>query len=202
MLRRNFLRNAAITLPVAIAAPHTIFAADSAGVKKVPVIIIGAGNAALYLASALAAANTDVLVLEPGNDTATNAWHNSMLQHTSPVGKQISHDELDTATFNQSKIITGRQLKKISCGSKGFTITDNHGQTYSAAKVIFNTPVEFSNTKAEVHIQASSEKKISISIKRNDSTSAKCVAVQATGICNEVITAFTAGSKPTIMCVL
>jgi cation diffusion facilitator CzcD-associated flavoprotein CzcO len=77
MLRRNFLRNAALTLPVALAAPDMLFAENKKNAKRASIIIIGAGHAGLYAAAQLAAANADVRILEPGSGTASNAWHNA-----------------------------------------------------------------------------------------------------------------------------
>jgi predicted NAD/FAD-dependent oxidoreductase len=203
MLRRNFLRNAALTLPVAIAAPDMLFAQDKKNAKKASVIVIGAGNAGVYVAAQLAAANATVLLLEPGSGTAANAWHNAAKPDSSipPAGKQLDYAALTAASFDKSKTITGRQVVKINCTEKGFTLTDSQGNVYTANKIVFATPTEFCDTRAMVHITTAPSQKISLSIKRNDSKSAQCWATSAAGINNQLLTAFTGSSKPAFMCI-
>jgi Pyridine nucleotide-disulphide oxidoreductase len=203
MLRRNFLRNAALTLPVALAAPDMLFAENKKNAKKASVIIIGAGNAGIYIAAQLAAANANVLLLEPGNGIAENAWHNFQQDDSSThaTRNQVDRSVLAAASFDKTKTYTGKQVVKINCTKKGFTLTDNLGNFYTADKIVFNTPVEFSKTKAMVHINTAASQKLSISIKRNDSTSAQCWATSATGINEQLLTAFTSSSKPAIMCI-
>jgi predicted NAD/FAD-dependent oxidoreductase len=203
MLRRNFLRNAAFTLPVALAAPELLFAKNKKTAKKAKVVIIGAGNAGLYVASQLAAANTDVLLLEPGNGTALNAWHNTAKQDGNiPVmGKQLDHAELATASFDKLKTVTEKQIVKIDCTEKGFTLTDNEATIYTADKIVFATPFQFCDTKAMVYVNTAASQKLAISIKRNDSTSAQCWATSAAGINEQLLTAFNRSSKPAILCI-
>ncbi len=203
MLRRNFLRNAALTLPVALAAPDMLFAENKKTAKKISVIIIGAGNAGIYVAAQLAAANAEVLLLEPGSGIAENAWHNPLQQAGSipAPGNQVDQSVLAAASFDKSKTFTGKQVVNINCTKKGFTLTDNLGEQYTADKLVFSTPVEFSKTKAMVHINTAASQKLSISIKRNDSTSAQCWAASPAGISNQLLTAFSSSSKPAIMCI-
>jgi predicted NAD/FAD-dependent oxidoreductase len=203
MLRRNFLRNAALTLPVALAAPDMLFAENKKNVKKSKVIIIGAGHAGLYAAAQLAAANADVLILEPGSSTAASAWHNTP-QHDGNIpvtGKQLEQSALAAAFFDKTKTFTSKQVVKISCTKKGFTLTDSEGSLYAADKLVFTTPLEFSRTKAMVHINTAVSQKLSVSIKRNDSTSAQCWAASPAGLSQQLLTAFNSSGKPAIMCI-
>jgi predicted NAD/FAD-dependent oxidoreductase len=202
MLRRNFLRNAALTLPVALAAPEMLFAENSKNVKKSCVVIIGAGNAGMYIAAQLAAANKDVLLLEPGNGIAGDAWHNTSPDSDSmpETSSQTKQHEL-TAAFDKTKILTGKQVIAIACGNKGFTLTDNEGNVYKADKLVCATPIEFSQTKAMVHIRTAASQKLPVSIKRNDSTSAQCWAASSAAICGQLLAAFCSSKKPAIMCI-
>jgi choline dehydrogenase-like flavoprotein len=203
MLRRNFLRNAALTLPVALAAPDMLFAENKKSAKKTKIIIIGAGHAGIYIAAQLAADNADVLLLEPGNDTAANAWHNAARHDSSiPVtGKQLDHAVLAAASFDNKKTTTGKQVVAINCSKKGFTLTDGEGALYTADKIVFTTPSQFCDTRAMVYVQTAPSQKLSISIKRNDSASAQCWAAPATGISQQLLSAFAGSSKPAIMCI-
>jgi NADH dehydrogenase FAD-containing subunit len=203
MLRRNFLRNAALTLPAALAAPDMLFAANNKTAKKASVIIIGAGNAGIYIAAQLAAANADVLLLEPGSGIAENAWHNLPKGDSSipAIGKQVEQSVMAAASFDKAKTFTGKQVAGISCTKKGFTLTDSEGKLYSASKIVFTTPSGFSDTKAMVHIHTAPLQKLSLSIKRNDSAGAQCWAASATGINEQLLTAFTSSSRPAIMCI-
>jgi malic enzyme len=203
MLRRNFLRNATFTLPVALAAPGMLFAGNNKALKKAKVIIIGAGHAGLYVASQLAASDTDMLLLEPGSGTAADAWYNVPQQDSSipATGKMTDHAALTAASFDREKTVTGKHLVKISCSSKGFTLTDNHGDVYATDKVVFATPVEFSQAKAMVHINTAAARQLSVSINKNGSTSAQCWAAPAAGINEQLLTAFTGSSKPAILCI-
>jgi predicted NAD/FAD-dependent oxidoreductase len=203
MLRRNFLRNAALTIPVALAAPEMLFAENKKNAKKASVIIIGAGHAGIYIAAQLAAADADVLLLEPGSGIAQNAWHNVQQDESSTpaTGNQVEQSVLAAASYDKTKTFTGKQVVKINCTKKGFTLTDSLGNLYTADKVVFTTPVEFSKTNAMVHINTAASQKLSVSIKRNDSTSAQCWAASPGGISQQLLTAFTSSSKPAIMCI-
>jgi predicted NAD/FAD-dependent oxidoreductase len=203
MLRRNFLRNAALTLPVALAAPDMLFAENKKKAKKTKIIIIGAGHAGIYIAAQLAAENADVLLLEPGSGIAENAWHNVLKDDSSipAIGKQVEQSVLAAASFDKAKTFTGKQVVKINCTKKGFTLTDSLGNLYTADKVVITTPVEFSKTNAMVHINTDASQKLSVSIKRNDSTSAQCWAASPGGISQQLLSAFAGSSKPAIMCI-
>jgi hypothetical protein len=100
-----------------------------------------------------------------------------------------------------AKTDTGKQIVKISCTKKGFILTDNGGNLYTADKIVFNTPVTFSKSRAMVHVDTAASQKLSISIKRNDNESALCWATSAAGINEQLLTAFTSSSKPAIMCI-
>ena len=94
----------------------------------------------MYIAAQLTAANKDVLLLEPGNGIAGDAWHNTSPDSDSmpETSSQTKQHEL-TAAFDKTKILTGKQVIAIACGNKGFTLTDNEGNVYKADKLVCAT---------------------------------------------------------------
>ena len=66
MQRRKFLTNLAITLPVGLVVPDILFGATSGNRKVVTtkVLILGAGNAGMYIAQKLAEKNIEFVIAE------------------------------------------------------------------------------------------------------------------------------------------
>lgn len=171
MLRRNFLRNAAFTLPVAMVAPKALLASDSNNSQKAGIIIVGTGEAASQAAKLLAADNADLLVLEPSSNTAATA-----------------------------STLTQKQITKIDCSKQGFLLTDRQGNTYSTTKVIFATPASYCDSSARVHVQTTASKKVTLSIKLNGTNSATCWAASANKVNTHLLSAFASSNKVSFMC--
>ncbi len=172
MLRRNFLRNAAFTLPVALVAPEALLASNST--KKAGIIIVGTGAATLQVADQLAADKADILILE--------------------AGSQIVLDSTKATT------LTRKQVTKVHCNKQGFLLTDDQGNSYSSTKLIFAGTASFCDNSAKVYVQASDARQLTLSIKRNGPNSATCWAVPNNQADPYLLSSFINSNKVAFMC--
>jgi hypothetical protein len=98
MLRRNFLRNAALTLPVALIAPEALLASNQSSAQEAAVILVGSDAATQQVAERLAA-----------NKTLSNGPQATTLTH-GQVKKVICTKDGFLLTDGQGKTYSSRKV--------------------------------------------------------------------------------------------
>lgn len=98
MQRRNFLRNAALTLPVALLAPDALLASNETSAQQAAVILVGSDAATQLVAERLTA-----------NNTFSNAANATTLQHEQVKNVVCTKDGF-LLTDRQGKTYSSRKL--------------------------------------------------------------------------------------------
>ncbi|MEI2739129.1 MAG: NAD(P)-binding protein [Chitinophagaceae bacterium] len=159
MQRRKFLTNLAITLPVGLVVPDILFGATSGNRKIVTtkVLILGAGNAGMYIAQKLADKNIESVVLEPTSYIGENAGYNTVNagfirqtgRNRKTSIKTVSASEYDAVT---EKVILNFTPTSIQMAGNSFIVRNDQFE-YRTAKIIFHLPVEIDTTTNSIAIK-------------------------------------------------
>lgn len=173
MQRRNFISNLAVILPAGIVAPKLLL--EDSPVKgklvKTKVLVLGAGDAGLYIARQLKEQKIDSIVLEPATG---EAMYN---HHTKPgiIRQHNKYQKAETVTIsaaqNQAiseKVVEGFMPDSIQKTGEGYFVTDGT-TTYQATKLVVALPIELDTTTASLKVKLNGDgKAVHISCKRKN----------------------------------
>lgn len=176
MQRRNFISNLAVILPAGLVAPKLLL--DESPVKgklvKTQVLVLGAGNAGLFIAKKLKEQKTDTVLLEPGHGTSESATYN---HHAQPgIIRQFSRTKkAETVTISSlhtnsmsDKVTAGFMPTEIRKTAEGYFITDGR-TTYQATKLVLALPLEMDLKSAAINVKLDNEGSVlQVSCKRKN----------------------------------
>jgi 2-polyprenyl-6-methoxyphenol hydroxylase-like FAD-dependent oxidoreductase len=175
MQRRNFISNLAVILPAGMVAPKLLFENNTitGNLIKTEVLVLGAGNAGLFIAQQLRKEKIETVLLEPGNGTSQSAVYN---HHAQPgIIRQYGKNEkakietIAAGHFDEvSEAVTaGFMPTEIRKTAEGYFITDGT-TTYSAKKLVLALPVEIDLAAATIKVKANEDSSVAISCKRKN----------------------------------
>lgn len=158
MQRRKFLTNLAITLPVGLVVPDILFGATSGNRKVVTtkVLILGAGNAGMYIAQKLAERNIEFVIAESSSHIGENAGYNTAnagfirqtARNRKANVKTVSASEYDAVT---EKVILNFAPTSIQRVGNSFIVRNDQFE-YRAEKIILHLPVKIDTTTNSIVI--------------------------------------------------
>jgi predicted NAD/FAD-dependent oxidoreductase len=176
MQRRNFISNLAVILPAGMVAPKLLFENEAAHRQAIQtkVLVLGAGNAGLFIARQLKKQKIDAIVLEPSGGINQQAVFN----HTEKAGvirQADKHAKADVVTIRDKQLSEVEEMVvfdflpgQIKKTGTGFLVT-NGTHTYSAEKLVVALPVQMDTTENLLTICITQNNKtVSVSCKRKN----------------------------------
>lgn len=174
MQRRNFIGNLAVILPAGIVAPNLLIeqTPQYKNLVKTKVLILGAGDAALFIAGKLKKEKIDAVVLEPAGGISDSAVYNHIDRagvikqpdlHQNATVSSISEDHY---SGTEGIVTTGFIPAEITKTADGFIVSDGE-KAYSAEKLIIALPVKVDMDKAVLVIDTAAGNTVKVSCKRN-----------------------------------
>jgi thioredoxin reductase len=176
MQRRNFISNLAVILPAGMVAPKLLFEDQptTTNLIKAEVLVLGAGNAGLFIAQKLRKAKIETVLLEPGTGTSDAAVYNHhqqagiIRQHEKNSKAEVITISADRLTTISETVAAGFVPKEIRKTSDGYFVSDGK-TTYQAQKLVLALPVEMDLAAATVKVNlAQQDSSLLISCKRKN----------------------------------
>jgi thioredoxin reductase len=176
MQRRNFISNLAVILPAGIVAPKLLLEDSPVTGKlvKTKVLILGAGDAGLFIARKFKEQKIETVVLEPGSGAGNEAIYN---HHAQPgiIRQYNQHQKAETVTISSAhheaiseEVNAGFVPTSIRKTGEGYFVTDGT-TTYQATKLVVALPLELDTTSANLKVNLNTEgKAVHISCKRKN----------------------------------
>jgi hypothetical protein len=211
MQRRNFISNLAVILPAGMVAPKLLFEDKPPYIKLIEssVLVLGAGNAGLFIAKKLKKEKVATVLLEPSNGTKQAALYDHSV--TAGVIKQrnkyqpaevqsVAHHEYDELNEIIVLDFVPTEIRKTV---NGFIITD--GTTaYCASKLIIALPVQMDTANASLKVSLNGqETTVAICCKRkNKINPASFSTLSAAKIDEQQVLKFATQKSPGILAVL
>ena len=167
MQRRNFISNLAVILPAGMIAPKLLFENKPLYKKlvKTNILVLGAGNAGLFIAQKLKKEKIETILLEPSGGTSHSAGYN----HTVKAGIIKQRDKytkasIETIFANQysdmEEMVTLDFLPaEIRKTGTGFIVTDGI-TAYCAEKLVVALPVEMNPETSSLTIKIAGNKSV------------------------------------------
>ncbi|MCX6317630.1 MAG: hypothetical protein NTW29_10085 [Bacteroidetes bacterium] len=199
MQRRNFISNLAVILPAGIVAPKLLLEDSPVTGKlvKTKVLVLGAGDAGLFIARKFKEQKIETVMLEPGTGTGTEALYN---HHTQPgiIRQHNQHQKAETITISAAhvqpiseEVNAGFIPTSIRKTGEGYFVTDG-STTYQATKLVVALPIELDTTSASLKVKLNADgKAIHISCKRkNMRNPATLITISAAKIDEAVVDQF------------
>lgn len=160
MQRRNFISNLAVILPAGMVAPKLLFEdqPSTANLIKAEVLVLGAGNAGLFIAHKLRKAKINTILLEPGTGSSQDAAYNHshqpgiIRQHGKYDKAEVIAIAADRLAATSESAATGFMPREIRKSGAGYIITDGK-TTYQAKKLVLALPIEMDHEKAMVRVK-------------------------------------------------
>ncbi|MBL7731469.1 MAG: hypothetical protein JNM88_09855 [Chitinophagaceae bacterium] len=210
MQRRNFISNLAVILPAGAVAPNLLFEnrRQYKNLSKTDVVILGAGQAALFIANTLKKQKLSVIIAEPTGGISQAAAHN----HADKPGiiRQTSkHTKAEVNSITErhygdiaGEVKTGFIPSEIKRTAEGFIVTDGE-QSFQAEKLVVALPVSMDTENSMMQISTSDKHSISVSCKKKGDPGPLQLRTTAAGrIDEEMLTRFAAGNKPAILAIV
>lgn len=176
MQRRNFISNMAIILPAGMVAPKLLFEDKplTANLIKTDVLVLGAGNAGLFIAQRLKKEKLNTVILEPGSGSSHDAMYNHHAQpgiirqydrHSKAEIEAIAANHVDEV---HKAVTAGFRAKEIRKTADGYIISDG-STAYQAKKLVLAMPVEMDLSAAAMKVKMTKEDStLTISCKRKN----------------------------------
>lgn len=175
MQRRNFISNLAVILPAGMVAPKLLFENNTitGNLIKTDVLVLGAGNAGLFIAQQLRKEKIKTVLLEPGTGSSQSAVYN---HHAQPgIIRQYGKNEkaqietIDDGHFDEinEAVTAGFMPTEIRKTGEGYFIT-NGTTTYNAKKMVLALPIEMDISAATIKVKAKEDSSLVISCKRKN----------------------------------
>jgi hypothetical protein len=206
MRRRNFISNMALLVPAGLAAPKLIMENGKPATKTVntSVLVWGAGEASLFVASELKKQGVRVVIVEPSLGKGEDAFYNASIpsvmeqpdKHSKAVYKKISAS--DYAMVHE-EIKNDFKPTSLRRSFTGFVINDGDTE-YRASKLIVHAPVDISVAENSIGVRTPGAGIKIISLKKTTFyPRIKYRVLSGTKISRDAITQFTKDKGPVVL---
>lgn len=211
MQRKNFISNLAVIIPAGMAAPKLLFENNAAKKNLITsnVLVLGAGNAGLFIAQQLKKQKINTLLLEPSGEIGNAAVYNHPVK--AGVLKQIDeHTKASIQTISSSHysnveetVIFDFLPTTITRTENGFRVS-NGTTAYETKKLVVALPVEMDLSTSSLHIKVTYQKNpLVISCKRkNQKNPATIRTISAAKMDEKVMMQFATEKSPGILAIL
>lgn len=210
MQRRNFISNLAVILPAGAVAPNLLFenSQQYKNLSKKDVVILGAGQAALFIANKLKKQKLSVVITEPSGGISEAASHNHAVR-PGIIRQTGKHEQAEVCAITEQhyddimgEVKTGFIPAEIKRTAEGFIVTDGE-QSFLAEKLVVAMPVSMDTDKSMMQVSTSDKHSISVSCKKKGDPGPLQLRTTAAGkIDEEMLTRFAAGKKPAILAIV
>ena len=207
MQRRNFISNMAVLVPAGLAAPKLLF--DEPGysgpLTAKDFIVLGAGDAGLFIAHELNKGGKDVLVLEAGSESPVYNHAASAARFLDKgAGQQAGSEQITSRHYNADELSVqySFQTNKIIKTGDGFIVT-NGKENFITRKLVVAVPVNMDLEKASLEVQTTEDSTATVCCKRKiQRNPAQVITMPAKRISANEITKFSKAKQQSLLAVL
>lgn len=210
MQRRSFISNLAVILPAGMVAPKLLLdkKATYKNLVNTRVLILGAGNAALYIAGRLKEDRISFVIAEPSGGAGEAAIYNHSVKPAvisqenrdqKAITREISSGQVDSL---RDEVVHGFIATTIEKTDKGFIVSDGE-RAFAAEQIIVSLPAELKDSPGSLNIKLTDTQNLQVARKLNGSKKRLVFrTISAARIDEDTVKSFSQQKTPGILAII